>query len=342
MRPGRESAQPPPRRAEPLGARRGPSRPDPSSTGPMAALPAEHMAEFQRAELDAFYRWVAPLATGIDVLDVGCGAGDGAGRLLDAGARSVLGTDHDPESVELATRRWGERARFIVAETQALPLSAGSFGLALCAGRLIGTPDAESVIEGLSRLVGGGTLALLLPLRASRDWISGAPLEDPRGRTEWGELLRQSFDHVQFHRRRSSYAAVILGADGEAGTEQIDGIAWLGADPADEHSILALASSEPLPYLAPAGSMVGSRDIEAYRETIAAWEQRARLAEADGAAKHWELVASREAQRRLRKRLWLLEHSLTRRLIRRLTGRPSRLGEGPTIRPPENAPESWD
>ena len=51
------------------------------------------------------------------------GPGHGAGVLLDAGARSVVGVDHDPDSVEVATRLYGSRARFLRREALALPFA---------------------------------------------------------------------------------------------------------------------------------------------------------------------------------------------------------------------------
>ncbi len=75
--------------------------------------------------------------------------------------------------------------------------------------------------------------------------------------------------------------------------------------------------------------MVSFRDLRAHEETLEAWEQRARRAEADGSAKHWELVAAREAQRRLRMRLHQIEHRPLRVISRVLRGKPAKLGPGP-------------
>lgn len=65
------------------------------------------------------------------------------------------------------------------------------------------------------------------------------------------------------------------------------------------------------------------------------------MAEADGSAKHWELVASREAQRRLRMRLYQLEHRPLRVISRVLRGKPAKLGEGPPLRVSETKLQEW-
>lgn len=62
------------------------------------------------------------------VLDLGCGTGADAIRLIEGGARSVTGLDLSPASIEVA-RRWAvqagvgpERARFVVGDAASLPL----------------------------------------------------------------------------------------------------------------------------------------------------------------------------------------------------------------------------
>ena len=102
------------------------------------------------------------------------------------------------------------------------------------------------------------------------------------------------------------------------------------------------ASDAELPELGSLASMVSFRDLRAQEEALEAWEHRARRAEAEGSAKHWELVAAREAQRRLRMRLHQLEHRPLRVISRVLRGKPARLGAGPPLRASEIKPEHWD
>jgi SAM-dependent methyltransferase len=329
----------------PIGEPRGPStgaRPvaDTSWREGIPALAAEHRGSLADAEADAGYRFAAPAVAGRHVLDVGCGAGHGTELLLDAGAASAVGIDPDREAIELATRRCGERAGFACGEPAALPFSGPSFDAVVCLEALESATDPEALLDRLIGLLHpGGVLVASLPTRPLRDPIDGAALAERPGAEGWRERLSERLANVAVFRRRVTLGAAVLPA--EAGEERIESVRWLGADPSEEQSALLVGSDAELPELAPAATLVGGRDLRAYRATIAAWEQRARRAEADGSAKHWELVASRESQRRLRKRLWQLEHRPLRILSRILRGQPARIGEGPPLRAPERRDTDW-
>ena len=335
------------------GARRGPTSPEPAlidagwdAEGGIPALLAEQRGSLADAEADAGYRWAAPLVADRAVLDLGCGVGHGSELLAEAGAESVVGVDADEASIEIAQRARGTIAKFVRAEPRGLPLADASFDVVLCLSLLERDPEPAELLERIVRLVKpGGVLAVSLPTEPVRDVIDGTVLHPARSADEWVALLAPRFQHVKRFRRRLSLAATVLEASEEAPEASPNGgpdaINWLGADPAEDRSVLVAASSEPLPKLAGGATLVGGRDLRAYRATVAAWEQRARRAEADGSAKHWELVASREAQRRLRKRLWDLEHRPLRKLFRVLRGRPAKLTEGPPLRPPERDTDDW-
>ena len=331
-------------------ARRGPrEQPTPTAAsswrdGAPPVLP-EHRGSFADAEADAAYRLVAGLVAGRDLLDIGCRAGHGTALLAEAGARSALGVDPDPRAVEVAIRAHGDQARFMTAEPLALPLAAGTFGMITCFEVLEGMLDPEAGIAALARLLDAdGIMALGLPTVGPRDPASGEQLGESRSSYDWRAVLLERFSSVRLYRRLTCFGALVIqeGEDAPESGGEIADPAWLGADPAEDRSVLAVVSNSAIAELPASATLVGSRDLRAYRDTIAAWEQRARKAEADGAAKHWELVASREAQRRLRKRLWKFEHTPLRKLSRLLRGRPMHISEGPPIRAPEEPPEPWD
>ena len=320
-----------------LGVPRGPATAEPLSGGPESGLPAlvgEHRGTLADAESDVLYRWAAPAVAGKRVLDVGCGTGVGTELLRRAGAAGVLGSDHDRRAIEIATRQFAAAGgRFLVAEASALPLTSASFEVVICSRQAETSPDTDGLLGELRRLLApGGLLFVSLPVDEGSDWLAHASLQ---------------YSNRKLFSRRASLAATIVAddaateSDDEAGEAERFEVGWLGADPAERRSVLLLASDGELPDLAPTATLTGGRDLYEYRETVDAWEQRARMAEADGAAKHWELVASREAQRRLRKRLWHLEHRPLRRIFRVLTGQPWKLSEGPPIRPPERGSEPW-
>ncbi|MGI8726540.1 MAG: class I SAM-dependent DNA methyltransferase [Solirubrobacterales bacterium] len=336
------SFRPPAPRA--FGARRGPIV-DSDGVGSRAGLlpeaAAEHEPGLLAAEAAAAYRWIAPAAGGRDVCEIGCGPGEGAAVAIEAGASSYVGVDSDERMIERAKRAHGGRASFLRGEPTAVPLSSGAYELVICLRQLDPSTDLIGLLTQVRRLLSEeGIAAITLPTAPAQDPIGGGTIDHHRSPAEWEGELRESFAEVRVARRRTSFGTTVFDAYSEP--ETIDEVRWLGAEPGEERAIIALVGDSELPALEPVASLVGGRDLRDYQQTIAAWEHRARRAEAEGAAKHWELVASREAQRRLRKRLWHLEHTPVRRLLRVLRGKPARLGEGPPIRPPEGAPERWE
>ena len=301
-------------------------------------IPGEDRDGLGAAEADAAYRWAAGAVAGKNVLVAGCGRGHGAQILVEAGAKSVLGVDPEPRAVEIAERLYGERARFITAEPVALPLAARSYDVVVSFGSLEGTLDPESTLAEFRRILAeDGLLLIALPLSGfAEDVPAGAR---GRGAARWREALERDFGAVRTYRRRVALAATVAP---EAPAAEIDQSVWLEGDPAEDRSVLALAGRDPLPELQSVASLVSFRDLRAQHETLEAWEERARRAEADGSAKHWELVASREAQRRLRVRLHKLEHRPFRVISRILRGKPAKLGPGPPIRASELNPQRWD
>jgi SAM-dependent methyltransferase len=301
----------------------------------------EHRDTLAGAEADVAYRLASALCEGRTVLEVGCGSGEGTALMREASRIAAI--DPDPEAIARARDLKLANAGFRAGEPLALATGEERFDLVLCFAALESTPEPERLLEVLRRAVAdGGILLTALPTAQRYDPISGEPVGEPRDRESWWRALEPMFAELRFLRRRISFAATITDADSAAGGEEIERAIWLGADPAEDRALLVVASDSPLPELPALASIVGARDLRAYRETIAAWEQRARRAEAEGAAKHWELVASREAQRRLRKRLYTLEHRPGRVISRVLRGKPARLGEGPPIRASERDPEPWD
>jgi len=89
------------------------------------------------------------------VLEVGCGMGEFAERIADAGAE-VVATDLSPRMVELAGRR-GLDAR--IADVQALPFADGEFDCAVANWMLYHVPDLDRALGELRRVLrSGGTL----------------------------------------------------------------------------------------------------------------------------------------------------------------------------------------
>ena len=235
-------------------ARRGPAtggdRPADTSWSPgIPALSAEHRGSLTDAEADVAYRWAAGAASGRDVLDVGCGAGHGSAILLEGGAQSVLGVDADRGAIELATRLYGERVKFALAEPAALPFAANGFDMVVCFTALEGPIDALVMLDQLRELLApGGLLLASLPLDPSRDELDGSPISQPRAPADWERELGKRFDHVRTWRRRVCLGSSIVPTDSEPPLS-LESANWLGSEPSEDHSLLIVAGDDPLPEL---------------------------------------------------------------------------------------------
>ena len=115
-------------------------------------IAAEHLARYWLA---------ADLASGLDVLDAGCGVGYGAEMIARAGASRVVGIDLAPEAIATASERAGELADFQVGDVQDLPFDEGSFDLVVCFEVLEHLEDPEPAITALKGVLREGGLLIV-------------------------------------------------------------------------------------------------------------------------------------------------------------------------------------
>lgn len=140
----------------------------------MACAGAEFWDRFfrQRREsgndLDWEGRWTRPFlmplreAGARSVLELGCGTGNDAARLADAGF-SVTAVDFSGEAIERARGRFGSMARFVVADmTERLPFPDGAFDAVMSNVAMHMFPDrvTRAVFAEVGRLVRPGGLFL--------------------------------------------------------------------------------------------------------------------------------------------------------------------------------------
>src|SRR5215471_2988963 len=96
------------------------------------------------------------------ILELGCGTGNDAARLADAGY-SVTAVDLSSEAVGRARARYGSVARFVIADmTQRLPFPSGSFDAVMSNVAMHMFPDAvtRAVLAEVGRVVRPGGLFL--------------------------------------------------------------------------------------------------------------------------------------------------------------------------------------
>ncbi len=113
----------------------------------------------------ALYLFAARYAVGRRVLDLGCGTGYGAARLVASGAASVVGLDVDQRLIRYARKRFaGPSVRFVVARAEALGGDLGLFDTVVAANLLAHLDQPALAIDQASRhLQPEGTLIASVP-----------------------------------------------------------------------------------------------------------------------------------------------------------------------------------
>jgi SAM-dependent methyltransferase len=107
---------------------------------------------------------------GAAVVELGCGTGRHAGRVLDAGAVAYVGVDGSPGMLAIARGRCADpRARFVEADLAApLPLAAGSFDLALIVLVIEHVSALDALLAEVARLLRPGGRLRLVELHPER------------------------------------------------------------------------------------------------------------------------------------------------------------------------------
>jgi SAM-dependent methyltransferase len=222
---------------------------------------AEHLARYQLA---------AELAAGRSVLDAGCGAGYGAALLARAGAERVTGIDSDAAALDFARERYGDQVRFERGNLMALPFEDDSFGLAVCFGALGSPADPGATLDELARVLAPGGVLVV-----DSDGISAGELAEALA-ARWGE--------VRMMRQRLRTAMVIGAEQGTANgaSPSLRTLAGEGSGrDGDELGAVALAGEAPLPELPELVVLAAGVAARQMRDAAAAWERRARVAEAE-------------------------------------------------------------
>ena len=155
--------------------------------------------------LASLYRFAAGHVDGASVLDWGCGTGFGAPRLMDGGARSVLGTDPDAKAIRYAEKRFaGDGVSFREAPLET-PVGEGETFERLVAIEVLSRlSDPEAVLpQVLAHLEPHGTMAASLP-----PILDGPTLEIHRARHpqaprmflwDWADLLGELFEEISLY-----------------------------------------------------------------------------------------------------------------------------------------------
>ncbi len=163
----------------------------------------------------ALYLFAARYAAGRRVLDLGCGTGYGAVRLIESGAASVVGLDSDERLIRYARRRFaGPSVRFVAARAEMLPGDLGLFDAVVAANVLPHLEKPALAIEQASRhLQPEGTLiASVPPIADDRTMEAHRAAGAHRSSLylwDWETLLKRHFHDLTLFRLEASPGTVV-------------------------------------------------------------------------------------------------------------------------------------
>lgn len=163
-----------------------------------------HLSDDEFMRVLTTYVFAADLAEGRHVLDAGCGTGHGTMLMAERGARSVLATDIDAASVEVA-RRLSARHRHVrcaIMDAQQLSVRDRRFDLVACFEVIEHVARPARLLAELRRAAVPGALTILsTPNRRVRLGRWERPFNPDHLREyhvgELRDLLRTSYPHVR-------------------------------------------------------------------------------------------------------------------------------------------------
>lgn len=163
-----------------------------------------------RLEHETRYAFAAQLATGADVLDVGCGAGLGARACLEAGAKSAALVDCDEAACALArkTLTGFKGVEIRRAEAASLPWKKASFDLALVLEVLEHLADPHAALDQVRRVLRPhGVVVVSTP--ALEDTANPHHIRWYESADALKDELRAVFAHVRVFEQRTILGSAI-------------------------------------------------------------------------------------------------------------------------------------
>jgi len=282
-------------------------------------LPADQGAMLGRIERRARYQWAAGLAGRRDVLDLGCGEGEGAALLHAAGASNVVAVERSAEAIDRARSALGAVIDFAVGEPLALTLETDRFDLVTCFGPLETTSEPETLLDEIRRVLrpDGALVASLQPTFA-RTGSGGERASELR------PMIEDRFAEVHPIAQDGSVTSVIGSPEADYTMKgRLSGVA---------SAVVAGPGALTIP--GPLTTTDEPADLEKLLEAASDWEERARGAEAEVSAMRWEALIAGEKLTALVNHLAFLENRPGRMLGRLLRGKPARVLKQEIADPP--------
>jgi len=257
-------------------------------------VPGAHPDHIVEAEHIARYELAATIAPGRAALDAGCGAGYGAAILARAGAASVAGVDVDPDALAFARDRYGDLADFSEGNLLELLYEDDTFGLVACFEAIEHVVDPERALDELRRVMAAdGVLAISTPNRGVYREDNPFHVKEMTS-DEFRDALAARFANVRILRQQVHMTTLLSDDEGQAAADpSVEVPATLrklsGQHPGEELYAVALAADAELPAVPNVAVLGGAVAVRQWQDSLAAWEARARHAEAEHDASSIEL-----------------------------------------------------
>lgn len=213
------------------------------------------------------YAWCAPLARGLDVLDIACGEGYGSAMLAKM-ARSVMGVDISEEAVAHARGEYADVAnlQFLTGDAAEIPLADASVDAVISFETIEHHARQREMLSEIHRILRpGGFLVMSSPNRVVYSELAGhhngfhvKELDF----AEFDELLRGQFEKVQYFGQRLVVGSAIF--DLEPGRADADFTGF--TDDGTVVSERAANFRDPVYYVAVAG--LDDKQLERLRPSV--------------------------------------------------------------------------
>lgn len=151
--------------------RTGVTSPSPDFAG-VTEMAGDPASKEQIERLNSRYYWAAERTRGGDVLELGCGAGQGLGYLARS-ARSVIGSDVSKTLVAAARRHYGNRIDVRCFGAEQIPFPDGSFDSVLLFEAIYYVPDVSKFLREAHRVI--RPKGRLLIVTANKDLFDFTP-----------------------------------------------------------------------------------------------------------------------------------------------------------------------
>lgn len=250
------------------------------------------------AEHEARYRWAAEIAPDREVLDVGCGLGQGTAVLAGAGAKRAVGVDVSQGAILDAQERFGGVGEFVTGELHELPFGDDSFDVVVCFETLVCASDPERALDELRRILGSEGL-LLLSVPNAAVYPPGNPAHLHRYLPhELAEALARRFVNVRLYRQQSHIASLVGDDDAFAESASERDLSarvrkLAHGHPGEELYTLGAASDKKLPDVSTLAFIGGPFEERAWHDLAWSLQERVLLAEAEATASHADAHAAR-------------------------------------------------